>query len=629
MKHSIKIRLLAFLLLVVMLVGCGSSGSDSIQSGVKQDQKNKITVGDNAAIADDLNEDMDAGDNRDLEDKEVSLDQKQKNSVAMLNYLMITTEQIRVSQNNRLLLDDVSGFLKNEIKPSKIDEDTKEHIENILGIIDDSKMNTVKRERLQYFYNRDKANAITKAVPNPLAVLSMTNALHWKRLATSVVYTAIDSWSSHKESKDEIERKYLIDNMELDDNETRILNKNSNYAWKYMVKIVNEYGLPDELALTEEAIRDFAEISIKENDQSKIQFLESKENIYRGLGKYWLELANCYYENKQYEKCLKSVEEYKELSIDIYRRDYDYANILPKAIVAAREVYDDKTYIEYASKAADAIKKNSKDDNWALRYFVAQVYLELNSKTSDTTFLNKAYNIALNNVNELRDEQKNLNVIYLSDIKEPEDKEKVDDLLDKADVKRQKEEEKELKKYYKALKKKRKTELPPLYKPLVLNCDLLFGVIDKIEISESEKMKIEDILQTNSNGVFLSNTVNDRYSFKKSEASQIEFTSSKIIIPVELLTEDSKIIVTVKDKKETHTFDDWKIIKVKRKGDQIQSFKAYFSSRDIKSYKWNKGAEITVEIKEGKNYTPLIYKLKVKEYKDMFLIADKIEFKQV
>ena len=42
----------------------------------------------------------------------------------------------------------------------------------------------------------------------------------------------------------------------------------------------------------------------------------------------------------------------------------------------------------------------------------------------------------------------------------------------------------------------RKTELPPLYEPLVLNCDLLFALANELKIDNSEKTVINKILQT-------------------------------------------------------------------------------------------------------------------------------------
>ena len=72
-------------------------------------------------------------------------------------------------------------------------------------------------------------------------------------------------------------------------------------------------------------------------------------------------------------------------------------------------------------------------------------------------------------------------------------------------------EQKRLKEYNSSLKKARETELPALYEPFVLNCDLLFALAGEMGISEAEQAEIEAILQTDTNGVFLVKPINDSY----------------------------------------------------------------------------------------------------------------------
>ena len=94
--------------------------------------------------------------------------------------------------------------------------------------------------------------------------------------------------------------------------------------------------------------------------------------------------------------------------------------------------------------------------------------------------------------------------------------------------------------------KSRKTELPSLYEPLILNCELFFALADKLNISDSQKANIEAILKTDTNGIFVSKPINDAFSFNHKEYSySIELTKDKIIIPADLLTADASIIATV------------------------------------------------------------------------------------
>ena len=163
-----------------------------------------------------------------------------------------------------------------------------------------------------------------------------------------------------------------------------------------------------------------------------------------------------------------------------------------------------------------------------------------------------------------------------------------------------KDEQKRLKAYNKSLKETRKTELPSLYEPLVLNCELLFALADEINISNQEKSEIEAILQTGSNGVFMVDPINAHYSFSTNDFNRsIELQKDKVIIPVNLLSADAKVVVTVTDNGQTVTFDDCVVTEVKREGDTVDSFFAHVSSKQMKAYKWTADSRATVKITYG------------------------------
>lgn len=565
------------------------------------------------------------------EKDENGLTEQQRNSFSMLYYLAITAEDIRISKDNRLILDDIYTSLLNDINPGAIDETTQDHLKNLRDIIKSYINISVKRDRLQYIYNQDKAATIRSAVPNPLAILSMTNSFNWKKLATSVVYTVVDSYTNYKNANDAVDQEFLMSGWELDDEETATIQKNRERAFDYMVDIVQEYALDGKLTLNEKAIETFAEICEIESVQQKIRRLESEEETYKLLGNYWLELADCYYQTSQYEKCLDCVDKYNALATGIYRKDYNYVQILPKAIVAAQETYIDDEYISRVQEFTDAIMENTTTEEWSTRYFAAQVYLDLYARTANREYLEAAYNIAYDNVTILLDEQRKLNTTYLEDVQEltvPEPDYRFMTEKEKEEAEKEyKAEQKRLKAYNKALKDARETELPPLYEPLVLNCDLLFALADEMDISSKEKAEIEDILQTDKNGVFLSKPVNDRYSFTTAKADySIEFTKDKIVIPAELLTVGTEVIVSVSDGGNSTTFNDCVVSKVMREGDTIDTFKATITSKLMNDYGWTENSKVTVKIINADGDNPLVFKFKVVEFKDNWLIADKVVF---
>ena len=565
--------------------------------------------------------------------KEEQLSNEQLNSFSMMYYLAITAEKIRTSKDNRLLLDDIYTSLLNDINPGAVDEITQDHLKNLRDIIKAYRGITVKRERLQYIYNQEKAAAIRSAVPNPLAILSVTNAFDWKKLAVTVVYTAVDSYNSYKSASENADKAFLMSGWELDDEETATVQKNRDRAFDYMTDMVQEYHLEGRLTLNEKSIEKFAEICAIESAPEKIRRLESEEGTYKLLGNYWLELADCYFETDKYEKCLDCVNKYNELATGIYRKDYDYVQILPKAIVAAQSVYTGEQYISSIKEFADAIIENTSTEDWSLRYFVAQVYLDLYARTKDQSYLDSAYKIAYDNVTILLKGQRSLNETYLKDVQEVKVEEpdyKYMDEKEKKEKKKEYEEERDrAKKYNKSLKEERVTELPALYEPLVVNCELLFALADELGISDTEKSDIEAILKTDTNGTFLTKPINDAYSFNGSgNKYSINFEKDEINIPADLLTAESKVTVSVTDNNKTETFVDCEVKKVVRKGSSIDTFTANYSSKQLKKYKWTPDSKVSVEIKYGDaNDRTITFNFRVAEY-EKHIPGDKVVFEE-
>lgn len=641
MKKRIVASLLAItILLIPFLGGCSaSSSSNTPEETTEIPSKNTtITIPTDTIVTEpttEATEPLTEVVSPDLPDNATDIfTQKQLNSVAMLNYLAIIAEEIYVSKDNRLLLEDIYTSLLNNTNPDKIDEITQDHLNNLLDIIKEYRMIALKRDRLQFVYNQDKANAIKSAVPEPLAIMSVFKSSNWIQLVASIAYTAVDSYNNYKSDADNADYEFLLNGWELDDEESKSIQVNRERAFNYMIDIVREYDLSGDLTLSENAVKEFAQKCTTDNVYLKMQFLESEEDTYKMLGLYWLELADCYYEIAEYQKCLDCVERYNQLATGIFRKDHNYVDILPKAIVAAQQVYKGNEYIQRIQAFADDLINNTDHNEWSLRYFAAQVYLDLYTKTDNIEYLQRAYDIALDNVSRLVDEQQKLNDTYLADVQEVELEEADERFLtddEKKELKKQqKEEQKRLKAYNKMLKETRKTELPPLYEPLILNCDLLFALAEQLDIDHSEQNKIQKILETDDNGVFVSDTINERYSFDwHSDAYTIDYNKNKIIIPAKLLAQGATVTVTVKDGTGNQTFDDWMIAKVTRENNDIETFYAHLSSNAIKSFEWSVGAEITIEISIGENYEPLVFRYEVTEYKDSFLIPDKLTFEAV
>ena len=458
-------------------------------------------------------------------------------------------------------------------------------------------------------------------MPNPIGMLSAVNSFDLKRLAASAVYMAVDSYSSYQAYNEEIAQDFLRDGWVLDDEEAENLHESRKRAFMFMIEIVREDNLPGELALSENAVDNFVTWKNNSNQYQKIQFLESEESTYQAFGNYWLTLAECYYESGEYKKCLEAIDKYEELKADIFRKDYYLAKILPKAIAAADEIYGNSIYIGIAERYLDLLINNIESSEWSMYYFAAEVYLDLYARTGKKTYLTSAYEIAVNNVNNLVEEQIKLNEMYLKSVEEI----KVPDNATK-------EEKRQIKEYNKSLSEKRKTELPPVYEPLALNCDLLFAIADKCDVTQKEKSRIERILRGNGEALFLSKDLENRYSYMSQSFNfNADFAKNTLNIPVECLNENSVLKVTVTSGGKKTVYDDWMIKEVIRPTEEVTTYVVTYTSKNISKHVWDGNSTIKVEILDAttNKKSDIVLKFKVSKYKNMWVLKDTIEFEQV
>lgn len=519
---------------------------------------------------------------------------QQRNAINMLNYLRALAQEIRASSNSRLYLEECYSTLLNNTHPNAVDLATLDEVMSLLDTLEKYRMIAVKRERLQYIYEQNKAQAIRDAVPNPMGLLSAVGSFSPAKLAASVLYLAVDAVTSYQSSSAAADLQYLQDGWQLDDEEATALHNSRKQLFSYMINMVNTFDLQGSLALSEDLVDEFVSWKNNENVVRRIQFLEANEETYQAFGPYWLALAESYYENENYAKCLSAVASYEALEMQIFRNDYDFARILPMAIVSAEYTMDDTSYVAVADDYCQKILANTNNDDWALRYFAAQIYIGLYSKTNEKSYLQKAYDITLNNVNHLVDEQRTMNATYLAEV--------VEQKAPKGETESAK---KEREQYNKMLKEERKTELAPISEPLLLSCELLFALADELDIPASEQNKIDRMLHTKGESLFLIYPLDRLFWFDgkpaqiDSDTIEITFNGAEITIPAKYVSEGTAISVMAAGEKETNTFDSWRVIRVDRKvKDDIDSYLVTFRCDNTK-YSGEEDVTITITPKPG------------------------------
>ena len=537
-----------------------------------------------------------------LADDTAELTTEQKNAIEMLNHITVLTKEINESKNSRVFMENAYSELINNIDPQAVDDETLYYMDGLLDTMEHYRMLNVKRERLQYIYEQNQAQSMRAAIPNPVGLLSAVQSFNPVKLVGSVVYMAVDSVSSYQNYTAEAEKQYMQEGWALDEEEAQALHDSRKSAFTYMVRMVKQYKLPSDMTLTEETVDDF--VGSESNPlTSRIHFLESNRETYKAYRGYYILLAESYFEDQQYLNCIREIKNYDQMDTHIFRKDYELAKVLPLAIASAKTFYKPNKYVPYAASQAKRIVDNTRNDDWALRYFAAQVYADLYTETKDESYLKKAYDIVLDSVNYLRPKQEELNKKYMAKV--------VEETAPKDATKEQK---KSIEEYNDMLEEVRETELPPVCEPLLLNCELLFAVADKLKLSESAKKDIDRLIHPDEKRLFLSVSLDDKFWYnnpnKSEDLNSIEYGGCAIVLPARFLTQDSTIKVSVKgaDGSSKAEFDDWKLKEVERETDEdISTFEAFYLSEKAEDYSWVPNETITITILSkddlGKKYT--------------------------
>lgn len=518
-------------------------------------------------------------------------DEQQRNAIAMLNYITVLTQEINSSKNSRLYLEDVYSSIFNNILPDSVDKRTENQLDGLLDTIKGYRMIAVKRDRLKLIYNQNKAQAIREAVPNPLGLLSTVQSYRPSKIALSFIYMAVDAKDSYDSYNTETDLQYLKDGWELDDKESAYLDESRENALFYMIDLVREYKIPNNQTLTEDTIQEFVDCKNNPNVVSSIQFLESNKKTYQHYGGYWLLLAESYYKNHNYQSVLDAIKQYEELQYHIFRRDYELARVLPLAISAAENIYEGNKYVESAKHYTQLIIDNIKNDDWALWYYAAQVYIDLYQQTKDESYLWLAYNIVKDNVNNLFREQYSLNEAFFKPIPN-------------VPKKASKDEKKQLEANRKNLLEIRKTELPPVYEPLLLNCELLYALSNELNLSEDELIKINSLVHQKDSPTFLIPLLENRYTFSgetepiDTNNIYIDYCGDRITLPANCVTKDAAITVTAyKNGKQLEVFDNWEVTNVTRKTEgDISTYSVVYTSKEADDFPWEPDLNVCIDI---------------------------------
>ncbi|MBP3804396.1 MAG: hypothetical protein J6I76_10945 [Oribacterium sp.] len=179
----------------------------------------------------------------------------QLTSINMLNYMTVLTQEINTSKGNQLYLESARTSLYNDTNLNAVDSDTQVQINQLVGTIDQYRMVDVKRQRLEFIYEQNQAQAMRQAIPNPMGLLSAVQSGNLLKAAASVVYMAVDSATSYQAATNQAELQFIKEGWELDDEETKALQESTTAQFNYMCNMVRKYDLPDEYVVRDTDVK--------------------------------------------------------------------------------------------------------------------------------------------------------------------------------------------------------------------------------------------------------------------------------------------------------------------------------------------------------------------------------------
>lgn len=603
--------------MVFSSTGCSN---DQLDNGNTKPSNEKNEVNNDVSVDEEQNTNHETLSDEPTIDLPVEIDNnllshQQINSIVMLNYLSVLTENIMLSPNNRLILENSYSTLYNNIFPNSVDKETQTQITNLMRTINSLEMNDTKRNRIQYLYDQGQAQAMRSAIPSPMAILNVVQSDNPLKAIISVASLSLNSYAGYQSAVSAAEFQFLQSNWEIEDNEKRYLDNARIDAFNYLMDIVRDNELPGELSLNANVIDAFLEKKNSDNVYRNLQFLETNQETYKAYYGYWLFLADMYYKTGNYEKCLEAFQSYEQMNVRIFQRNHDLAEVLPSIICSAQEVLSGDELIAFEEKcgkmlmdnASVYVKKKGKiesKNDWVLKYFAIQTYIDLYDKTQDESYLQTAYTWTWTVIDELIDIQREKNIEYINDLVLKNEKEGT------------KEEKSEAKEYNSILKDNRKVELPPVYEPLLMNCQLLFAIADELGLSSAEKEKVDKILHPDGEKLFLSDSIDSSFWMNKKSTYDYGVSIDKKLTSIDLCISanalgSSSIIEVIYNG--IH-YNDWEIKEVDRnKSKEVSQFKAIFQSESFNKAKFGNDDTIEVLIKPCEGEEAIVIKFKVKK----------------
>lgn len=378
---------------------------------------------------------------------------------------------------SRIESENLKERLLNNYNSSLLDTGARNLVEDICKAIDSSTAISRQKEQLDIVLNGQRSAAIKNAIPNPINLIGTISFTDPVKTLAGLIGTAASSAISYKSAIDSLNAQFDQKFFSLNEDEIKNLNDMKLKLFKYNSEIGSGHNLTNEEGLSREELELYCSIISSDNPHIKRQKLISTEKLYQYYPDYWLERAIAHHDCEEWADTISCIELFLNdyYKSNIFRRNHKFASALINGVDALAHIYsnDKTTYKIKVVPYLELIEKNSALDDWESKYFCAMVYLTITDE-GESNFLLKAYDLLIDNVRKLIDEQKHQIDNYLNQNPPTQD-----DYL-KTGGKKDKE-------AYKKAKKSYDKALPPYNSALRTNFNVLWEIANNLEETQNSQ----------------------------------------------------------------------------------------------------------------------------------------------
>ena len=107
-------------------------------------------------------------------------------------------------------------------------------------------------------------------------------------------------------------------------------------------------------------------------------------------------------------------------------------------------------------------------------------------------------------------------------------------------------------------------------------------------------------------------------------------SKDELALPADILCEGATVTEIIENGDDKKEFNDWKVFKVDRSDNGIDSFKAYLYSDEIKQHTWSKDETVKIIVSYGISKLTTELSFKVSDYSDGWLfIPGSVTFEKI